>query len=634
MAPYGKSPTKSGTWLDDMMGRSSNLQLGRTNTGTTTTQSTHNPTHTTTGSAYAFEQLARERQSQQHVYDEDLVESLLHEVEDEMAASDTFATRLRSRLAHIILTQRFEMCIGTVILLNFVVIALETDARARQQDSVQDSLEHKRAGTILSLIAVAHTMFLIAYTVECGVRLYILRLRFFRHYWNNFDLFMVVTGLLAEIFEKSSIDALDGLRILRILRMLRTTKVLVCFDELYALVSGLTHALKALMWAALLMLMVLTIWSIFAVEYVKPLMAELAVHGAFGTCSWCPSAFDNVFLSNLTFFQIVSGDGWSQVARPLIEKHHWTALLFIAIIFSMVFGLLNLIVAVIVDSAHQAREADIANVGARKKAAQAAAWDCFNDMVGELDKTEEGEITVDVLRHALDVESKNSQQLSSYLTAMGVELSDLDLVFELLDSDGDGKLTQDEFTSQLYQMKTQELPITLAYVKNSVCKLQNELDKASEAIQTKLDQMLSPHVDGVASNHKMTGGLSNTLSQVDAGQFCENLSIQLPQVPALQTGEDSPKHTTGARLTVQRISEDSPSSATGKKPSSKKPILSVSGGRRPPTLRGSQGIQNGKSARNSSLSSNLAAPMRVSVQQPGGAVVDISSRFSNVGGNH
>merc|ERR1711871_316564 len=104
-----------------------------------------------------------------------------------------------------------------------------------------------------------------------------------------------------------------------------------------------------------------------AVEYVQPLVWELNKDGAYEYCSWCSRAFESIMLSNLTLFQIVTGDGWSMLARPLVEKHPASVILFVAVIFTMVFGLLNLITAVIVDTAAQARESDVMQLARQKQ---------------------------------------------------------------------------------------------------------------------------------------------------------------------------------------------------------------------------------------------------------------------------
>lgn len=479
-----------------------------------------------------------------NVYGDEFAAALLDEIDHEVFDEPSFAVQLRARLAHIVMGQRFEMCIGIIIITNFLVIAFETDARSRKDNSTKGSTEFEFAEACLDLTGVLNIVYLVVYSIECCVRMIVFRWDFFRHMWNNFDLAIVITGILTEIcgiilMQSSSVEAPQGLRTLRIIRMLRASRVLVSFDELYALVSGLKNAMKTLMWAGGLMLMVLTMWSILAVEYVKPLMSDIAAKEGFGQCEWCHKAFDNVFWANLTFFQMISGDGWSNVARPLIEGHVWTALLFVAVIFSMVFGLLNLIVAVIVDSAHQAREADIMNMAAKKDAARAAAWDCFSDLVNELDENGDGDISVEELKTGV----LNNHDLSAYLTVMGIEEQDLAMVFELLDADGDGSVTHEEFTHQLYQMKTQELPIAVCYIRHSVSKLHAELKEVSDEIQKRLEDMLGP-------KGEVARRLASTTSEMSPHPSSRKTKVTMTASDAKQDTSQTPSSMKQGRVSL------------------------------------------------------------------------------------
>ena len=60
----------------------------------------------------------------------------------------------------------------------------------------------------------------------------------------------------------------------------------------------------------------------------------------------------------LAFVEVTSGDGWSHVGRPLCERYVWPYAFFVAHTFIVMFGLLNLIVAAIVDANIAAREED------------------------------------------------------------------------------------------------------------------------------------------------------------------------------------------------------------------------------------------------------------------------------------
>merc|ERR1719424_1395725 len=153
-----------------------------------------------------------------------------------------------------------------------------------------------------------------------------------------------------------SLDQITMLKSLRMLRLLRLIRLLVAFRELYVLVAGVSQCMTTLFWASGLIFLVLNVWSILSVEYLNPLIVELEAEGKYESCDWCGGAFSNIWKANMTWFQITSGDGWSALGRPLSEAFGWPYLLFVAQIFIVVWGLLNLIVAAILEANATSRE--------------------------------------------------------------------------------------------------------------------------------------------------------------------------------------------------------------------------------------------------------------------------------------
>merc|ERR1712050_497310 len=64
--------------------------------------------------------------------------------------------------------------------------------------------------------------------------------------------------------------------------------------------------------------------------------------------------------ADLTFAQqIIAGDSWGRISIPIIEAHPWTAIIFFGVLLSVDLGVLNLVLAVIVDTAVQSHEQDL-----------------------------------------------------------------------------------------------------------------------------------------------------------------------------------------------------------------------------------------------------------------------------------
>merc|ERR1719162_244593 len=106
----------------------------------------------------------------------------------------------------------------------------------------------------------------------------------------------------------------------------------------------------------MLLFIVCTIFSIFAVVLIQPIVAEIAEDGGFGFCSRCPRAFESVMQANLTWFQtIVMADEWGTYFTPIIEHTPSTAFLIIPVTVLIALGLLNIVMSVIVSKAEDAR---------------------------------------------------------------------------------------------------------------------------------------------------------------------------------------------------------------------------------------------------------------------------------------
>ena len=81
-------------------------------------------------------------------------------------------------------------------------------------------------------------------------------------------------------------------------------------------------------------------------EIIHPYMLELPSEELFRDCDQCIRATSTVMHANLLLFKtVIAGDGWGQIAVPIIEAYPETAIIFIGSLLTLVFGVLNLIVA-------------------------------------------------------------------------------------------------------------------------------------------------------------------------------------------------------------------------------------------------------------------------------------------------
>jgi hypothetical protein len=262
------------------------------------------------------------------------------------------------------------------------------------------------------------------YTFELALRFHVERRRIIDSAWNWLDIFVVVSAIASGILDifDHAIVSFAFLRIFRCFRLLRLFKAFALtnqLSELRKLVRGIVSCLKTLFWSLILVLIWMTLWSTLAVELLHPIMEEVSQTtgvDAWKDCPRCSKSFKTVMASNLTFFQtIIAGDSWGLVAIPVIEKYPWAAVIFVGSLFSLIVGILNLIVAVLVDTAAEARSKDLVARAVESKDEEIREKRELQKMFLAIDVDNSGALTYDELEDAAQTIKSLTRHFGSWI---------------------------------------------------------------------------------------------------------------------------------------------------------------------------------------------------------------------------
>lgn len=228
-----------------------------------------------------------------------------------MAAPDTSSPR--SALAAFVEAPFFQHFITAVILVNAVTLGLETSKVAMEA-----------AGPLLvALDRIALAIFV----VELSLKLAAWRLRFFRDGWNLFDLAVVAIAL---------VPAAGPLSVLRALRILRVLRLLSVVPSMRKVVTALFGALPGMGSIIAVLLLVF---------YVGAVLSTKLFGDAF------PDWFGTIGGSMYSLFQIMTLESWSMgIVRPVMEAYPYAWAFFVPFIILTSFMVLNLFIAIIVNS--------------------------------------------------------------------------------------------------------------------------------------------------------------------------------------------------------------------------------------------------------------------------------------------
>jgi len=248
------------------------------------------------------------------------------------------------------------------------------------------------------------------------------------------------------------------------------------------MIQGFLSALKTIGWAAILLSFILSIWSLIAVTVLHPIATDLDRNGEFDGCERCGRAFSSIFTAMVTMLQtVLIGDSWSRVAMPMIESEPWTILIFGAIWASVAVGMMNLILAGIVDSAAQERQNDD---DFQEKAAALHAALVRKKFVGickDLDTDGDGTLTRDELLEAYT----SKPEIQKLFATLALDVAELDNLLLLADKDGNGTVEYEELSTTLIKIKSMDVGTMVALLKQDVA----EVKAHAPATKTILDKM-------------------------------------------------------------------------------------------------------------------------------------------------
>eukprot|EP00439_Symbiodinium_sp_Y106_P080652 s160_g19.t1 len=397
----------------------------------------------------------------------------------------------RIAMAEVVLSQMFETIMGIVIAFNIGVMVVETNMDA-SCPRTQDIRTCPEGSFNVQWLQILNVVLLVVYSLECAARAYVERSMYIWNRWNQIDLLTVLLGWGGMLL--ASAVNLNVLRLFRVVRLMRAARVVISVPEFYILVSGLSHSLKAIVFGSVMLLAVILVWAIVSVEVLHPWNVLIEYDAA------CQRGFESVQMAALTIFQqIVAGeirlglgDSWGEISLPLAEQYPFTIPILFLSVMTISLGVMNLILAVIVERAAEARENDQTRKMQRKDRSTSSDAEREKHMVelallcDSMDRDGSGSL------HGFD----NNNQFATLMQVMDIRRADMDTIFNVLDHDSSGEVSYVEFCQQLGNFRKRD-PLMM----NSLIRYSDVMNLMSEHTELLTEQydMLNEQLDLLAS---------------------------------------------------------------------------------------------------------------------------------------
>lgn len=228
---------------------------------------------------------------------------------------------LRERAGNWVESRPVQNFVIALIVINAVILGMQTSGSLMSQMG--------------SHLILADQIILSVFVLEIAIKLYAFGLGFFKRAWNNFDFIIVGIALL---------PASGPLAVLRALRILRVLRMISMVPRLRFVVEALLHAVPGISSIAALMLLIFYVFAVMATSLYGEQFPD-----------WFGSIADSMY----TLFQVMTLESWSMgIVRPVMEVFPLAWLYFIPFILIATFTMLNLFIAIIVDTMQTMHQAD------------------------------------------------------------------------------------------------------------------------------------------------------------------------------------------------------------------------------------------------------------------------------------
>eukprot|EP00928_Gymnodinium_smaydae_P087660 TRINITY_DN71895_c0_g1_i1.p1 TRINITY_DN71895_c0_g1~~TRINITY_DN71895_c0_g1_i1.p1 ORF type:complete len:500 (-),score=128.12 TRINITY_DN71895_c0_g1_i1:92-1504(-) len=392
----------------------------------------------------------------------------LDEVSFDLSASESEeeATSGNNWALNLVEDATFQMLVAGVILLNTVMMAIQTDvphwtapagcvANASASAPVAEAAGSQRC---VDMWHVVNGIFLAIFTVELALRLTAFGCKgFFCNKedwaWNLFD-FSIVFLAACDYIQKTFFSNNHGnanmliiLRALRILRILRVLRLFKFLKKLNLLVRGLLSSFDNVFWIMLLLAFMIFISAIFCTQMIgnSPVWPEEERPNI-------ERKWGSVGKSSFTLFQILTLDDWAAITNEVERKMPMMTLFFIMFVIFGSFVILSLLTGVMADHMNMVREAaEEEEMKAKHADLQEELELLHQDFDDSSNKHE-----ISRARFAELMEKPQTIHMLKRLD-MHIDHSDVNLIFDCMDTEERGRITWDQFRRGLHEIRQQDL---------------------------------------------------------------------------------------------------------------------------------------------------------------------------------
>jgi Ca2+-binding EF-hand superfamily protein len=315
-------------------------------------------------------------------------------------------------------------------------------------------------------------MFGALFTFELLWRLAVFRKALFMDTWSWIDIAAVSFWYIEKLSE--SVVPIDPkfirvARLVKLLRFMRIIRFINAFEKLYLMVASIKSSFSALAWSSAVLLLVEMVFALllnilmesFWDDTNNPMDDRQAIYQHFGTFS----------KSLLSMFEMLLGN-WYTITRELVKVSEWYMILGVGHQLCFGFAVIEVMTGVFLHETFQVASLDDGIMTNETKRAIKNNTAKMKEFFAHADTNGDGFIDKEELEQVMQ-----RKKVQDWLSGMGLDITDLATSFSVMDKNGDGMLSAEEFVEGALHLKGQARAIELAVLRSLLEEIRAKVDE-------------------------------------------------------------------------------------------------------------------------------------------------------------
>lgn len=282
--------------------------------------------------------------------------------------------------------------------------------------------------------------------------------------WVFIDQLLIVLSVISRVVEGPTAFLTVLPRALRVIRWARLGKTMMCFQPLYHLAGTIIRSSGILCAGLSVMIVVTSLFAAFAVEVLHPQIEKHMGPNSFAAqrfgaqeVSNCHHAFSSLIPAMTTFFSLSIGDQWHDIAFPIIGVIPWAAIVFVSFALLTSVVLCGSIYTAMHEEQKRWKDDAVVVLELERLEQKKSALERLQQLFRDIDTDGNGSVTWQEFYH----NRQHNPEFIRVMTMFDLDSEDLDYLWNVLDSSGDGEVSQEEFLDLMWRLQSGETKWTL-----------------------------------------------------------------------------------------------------------------------------------------------------------------------------